>query len=320
VSSEAAFIAALRAIATSSAARGLADDAAVLEIGSSRLVLTMDALVEGVHFLPDDPPETVAWKLVATNVSDLAAKGALPKGCLLAYPLADEDAWDAAFLKGLKAACETFAIPLLGGDTVRQPEGSARSFALVALGEPAPDVAIPDRSGARADDGLWLSGPVGNAGLGLEVLRGRLRPDNESQQALIAAYRTPRPDPLLGVALAPYVSAMMDVSDGVLIDAHRLAEASDVAAHITLDTLPLSPALMRAVGSGVQERIAAASAGDDYCLLMAVPLAEETALLQAAEELGRTLHPIGRIEPGHGLRLSFDGKPVAVPAKLGFEH
>jgi thiamine-monophosphate kinase len=136
MNTEAAFIDALRAIATSSAARGLSDDAAVLEIGGSRLVLTMDAIVEGVHFLSDDPPETIAWKLVAVNVSDLAAKGAAPRGCLLSYALAQDDAWDSAFLRGLSEASEVFGIPLLGGDTVRQPAGSPRSFSLVALGEP----------------------------------------------------------------------------------------------------------------------------------------------------------------------------------------
>lgn len=320
VSTEAAFIAALRAIATSPASRGLVDDAAVLEIGNSRLVLTMDALVEGVHFLFDDPAETVAWKLVATNVSDLSAKGAVPKGCLLAYPLADEDEWDAAFLRGLEKACGAFAIPLLGGDTVRQPAGSARSFALVALGEPVPGILVPARSGARAGDGLWLTGPIGDAGLGLEVLRDRREADAQSRAALVAAYRTPRPDPLLGVALAPYVSAMMDVSDGVLIDAHRLAEASGASATIALERLPLSPAFARTAGDGLQERLFAASAGDDYCLLMAVPAAQEAALLQAAAGLDRPLHRIGSVEHGQGLHLKFQGKPVEAPRKLGFEH
>ena len=127
--SEADFIARLRAIATDPAARGLADDAAEWE----GLVLTHDMIVEGIHFLPDDTPQDVAWKLVAVNLSDLAAKGAAPVGILVGYSLGD-DAWDAAFVEGLDVALRRFGIILLGGDTVRVPAGAPRSFGLTAVG------------------------------------------------------------------------------------------------------------------------------------------------------------------------------------------
>lgn len=320
MSSEAAFITALRAIATSPAARGLADDVALIDLGGSRLVLTMDAIIESVHFLPQDPPETVAWKLVATNVSDLSAKGAVPRGCLLTYPLAADEQWDAAFLSGLDEACRTFAIPLLGGDTVSQPADSARSFALVALGEPMAGVAVPSRGGAQAGDMLWVSAPIGDAGLGLAVLRGEYQPDRESREALVAAYRCPLPDVALGIALAPHVHAMMDVSDGLLIDAQRLAAASRLGAVLELDRVPLSRAYVATMGDGIEERLFAASAGDDYCLLFAAPVEAETHLRKAARSCQALLHPVGRIMGGRGLAVLFDGEPVALPSRLGFEH
>jgi len=320
VSTEANFITALRAIATSPAARGLADDAAVLDIGSSRLVLTMDAIVEGVHFLGDDPPETVAWKLVATNVSDLTAKGARPRGCLLTYPLTGDDAWDAAFLCGLDEACSHFAIPLLGGDTVHQPSGSPRNLSLTALGEPHQDVAVPSRNGAGPGDRLWVSAAIGDAGLGLALLKGELRTDHVSHDALVAAYRRPQPDPELGLALAPYVSAMMDVSDGLMIDTQRLATASEVAAVIELDQVPLSRAFLMTAGGDLGARLFAAAAGDDYCLLLAAPASSQSAILAAAAMCKASLYPIGRIMEGQGLSLLYDGEAITLPARLGFEH
>jgi len=318
MTSEAAFIAALRAIATAPGARGLHDDAAVLAIGGAQLVLTMDAIVEGVHFLPGDPPESVAWKLVASNVSDLAAKGAVPRGCLLAYPLADED-WNAAFLTGLAAACDAFAIPLLGGDTVRPPEGSARSFALVALGEGVAGVTVPSRSAAQPGDDLWLSASVGDAGLGLALLQGEATADPVNTEALVERYRRPSPNPALGVSLAPLVHAMMDVSDGVLIDAARMAQASGARAVIELDRLPLSHAFVATLGNEVGHRLFAAQAGDDYCLLFAAPRSAAE-LVAIAQNYGATLHRIGRIEPGEGLALTHAGTPVPLPERLGFQH
>lgn len=320
MSREAFLIQALRAIATDPAARGLTDDAAVLDFGSSRLVLTMDAIVEGVHFLSADPPETIAWKLVATNVSDLAAKGAVPRGCLLAYALAPAGEWDAAFLRGLHAACLHFEIALLGGDTVRPPSGALRSFALVALGEPATGIAVPSRSGAANGDDVWISAPIGDSGLGLAILLNERDAGGEDRERLIAAYRTPRPDPKLGAALAPHVNAMMDVSDGLLIDAKRLAEASGRAILLDLSRLPLSPAFVKTAGDSLNERLFAAGAGDDYCLLFTASSKQGALIQDTAAKLGRKLHRVGSVSNGSGLKLLFDDEPVPLPARLGFEH
>ncbi|MBB4859735.1 thiamine-monophosphate kinase [Novosphingobium chloroacetimidivorans] len=280
----------------------------------------MDTVVEGVHFLAEDPADTVAWKLVATNVSDLAAKGAVPRGCLLSYPLAQDSSWNCAFLAGLRSACEHFAIPLLGGDTVREPAPSARSFALVALGEPRSEAPVPSRSGARAGDDLWVSGSIGDAGAGLAILCGQADADPPSRAALVAAYRTPRPSVALGVAIAPLVSAMMDVSDGLLIDAARLARASRVAIEIDLDAVPLSPAFRHAKGEDLAARLFAATAGDDYQLLFAAPRAQEPTLLAHATEHDRPLHRVGRLSAGEGLQLAYNGQRVPLPASLGYEH
>lgn len=298
---EADFIARLRAAATHPGARGLADDAAVL----GDRVLTHDMIVEGVHYLPTDPAADVAWKLLAVNLSDLAAKGAVPEGVLLGYPLR-EPAWDAAFADGLAAALAHFAVPLLGGDTVSAPAGAPRMIGLTALGRSA---CAPDRRGAQAGDGLWLVGDIGAAGAGLAIARGADGPD-----ALLAAYRRPVPLLATGRALAPHAHAMADVSDGLLIDAARIAIASGLGVEIALDAVPRPPALTAFAGEDRGARLAAVTAGDDYALI----LAASDAAADPVAALGATR--IGRFVSGDGLRLTDRGVPVALPARLGWEH
>jgi thiamine-monophosphate kinase len=293
----------LRGRATHEAARGLLDDVALLAVGDTRLVLTSDTIVEGVHYLPGDPPQDIGWKLAAVNLSDLAAKGARPSGCLLNYSLSGDGDWDAAFLDGLHAALDRYAMPLIGGDTVKMPAGSARSYSLTAIGEATGDV--PARSGARSGDRLYATGPVGDAGAGLDLLRG----DGRARGPLVDAYRRPRPRLAEGARLAPLASAMMDVSDGLLIDAARMAQASGVA--FLIDHIPLSPALERARGASLATRIAAAQAGDDYELLFALPPGV-TPPVPAI--------PVGEVAAGAGLSLRIDGAPVPLPDRLGWQH
>jgi thiamine-monophosphate kinase len=314
VSRETDFIAALRALATHSGARGLLDDAAVLEVGGARLVLTHDMLVEGVHYLPDDPPGDVAWKLVAVNVSDLAAKGARPVGGLLGYSLAADDAWNAAFASGLATALGTFEMSLLGGDTVSAPAGTPRSLGLTAVGEAPP--LVPSRAGAGERDHLWVSGSIGDAGAGLRVLRGEFPPSD----ALVERYRNPRPRLEAGQRLAALVSAMMDVSDGLLIDATRMAEASGVSIELDLSLVPLSPAFLAALGGSRNARLTAATAGDDYELLFTAPPERAPEILALADQLVLPLTRIGSIAPGSGLTLLHCGSPVPLPPRLGWEH
>jgi thiamine-monophosphate kinase len=297
----------MRALAGDPAARGLDDDAAVLEVGGETLVLTHDMIVEGVHFLPGDPPGDVAWKLVAVNLSDLAAKGARPIGALLGFTLGDA-AWDRAFAAGLGEALKAFGLPLLGGDTVSSP---TRTLGLTVLGRAAGPV--PARSGARAGDHLWVSGTIGDAGAGLRILKGELEPND----ALVKRYRTPRPRLEAGERLAPLVHAMMDVSDGLLIDAARMSAASGCAATIELDAVPLSETWRALLG---ETPLDAATAGDDYELLFAAARDAGPALLALADEIGLPLSRIGRFTAGAGLSLTDRGASVPLPARLGFEH
>jgi thiamine-monophosphate kinase len=301
MSAEAAFIDSLRALATDPAARGLLDDAAVLEVGGETLVLTHDMIVEGVHYLPGDPPADVAWKLIAVNLSDLAAKGARPLGVLLGFTLG-EAAWDKAFAEGLAAVLTAFAIPLLGGDTVSAP---ARVLGLTAIGRAAGPV--PSRSGARPGDLLWVSGTIGDAGAGLAALR------RGEDSPLVERYRNPRPRLEAGERLAPLVGAMMDVSDGLLIDAARMAAASACGIEIELDSIPLSQGYP---GTPIE----AAAAGDDYELLFATPPGSAPAMLALGEEIGLPFSRIGRCVAGAGLVLTDRGAKVPLPARLGFEH
>ncbi len=278
----------------------------MLETGDGAIVLTHDMLVEGVHYLPDDPPADVAWKLVAVNLSDLAAKGARPMGVLLGFTLGDA-AWDRAFADGLGHVLGAFGIPLLGGDTVSAP---ARVLGLTAIGRA--ERIPPNRSGARLGDRLWVSGTIGDAGAGLAALR-----DGSDAAALIERYRNPRPRLEAGERLVPLVSAMMDVSDGLLIDAARMAEASGCRAAIALDAVPLSEAYLARCG---EARLAAATAGDDYELLFAAAPRHGAAILALADELGLPFTPIGDFAEGGGLGLTESGRPVPLPERLGFEH
>jgi thiamine-monophosphate kinase len=305
MSSEADFLRRLKRMATDPAARGLMDDAAVLAARADQLVLTSDTMIEGVHFRPDDPAETVGWKLAAVNLSDLAAKGATPFACLLNYALKGDHGWDMAFIEGLEKALTQYGMPLIGGDTVSLPAGAPRMIGLTALGEVPSGQSVPSRAGARPGDRLYVSGPIGDAGAGLALLN----EGHEAPDALVSAYRLPQPHVALGRSLAPMVRAMMDVSDGLLIDARRMADASGCA--VEIGHVPLSQAFEAERGASVEARLTAATAGDDYVLLVA--LGADVAPPEALIE-------IGRFTDGEGLSILLDGQPVPVPDRLGYEH
>lgn len=289
-SPEAAFIEILRALAHHPAARGLADDAAVLEVGGEALVLTHDMLVEGVHFLPVADWADVAWKLVSTNLSDLAAKGAEPLGVLLGFMLGSGDA---RFAEGLMEVLDHYGVPLLGGDTVAG--GPPRAFGLTAIGR-ATHRPVPSRAGARAGDWLWLTGQLGAAMLGFEAQRDRTGADS-------TAYRRPLARLAEGEALAPLVTAMMDISDGLLLDAWRLAEASQVSLAIDGAAVPIA--------APEQRRFEALRWGDDYELLFTLPSGTEPPIPATR---------IGSAEARGFVPLFLDGEPIANSNGLGYEH
>lgn len=288
---EAAFIAALRALAPDRAARGLDDDVAVIALGGEALILTHDMMVEGVHWLPGQDPADVAWKLVASNLSDLAAKGAEPLGVLLGYGLGGGEA---RFLSGLGEALAAFGVPLLGGDTVRR--AGAATHGLTALGR-ATAQPVPSRSGARVGDTLWVTGMLGGAMLGFEALRdGRDHPER-------ARFTRPLPRLAEGRTLAPLVTAMMDVSDGLLLDASRLARASGVTLAIASAACPLPAAFPEA------RRREALAWGEDYELLFTLPAG-------IAPPCPATC--IGRAQAAGPDPLLLDG--TAPTGSLGYEH
>ena len=299
----------LRRIATTPGARGLLDDVALLE----DFVITHDTIAEGVHFLPSDPPASVGWKLVAVNLSDLAAKGATPAGALLSLTISGESGWEDAFLGGVEAACESYGLPLLGGDTIALPAGSARVLGLTAIGRSGSEV--PDRAGARPGDSLWFVGTIGDAGAGLALLRD----SPKANGPLVDIYRRPIPQLGAGQALAPYVHAMMDVSDGLLLDARRMALASRCSIQIDLDALPLSSAFVAERGQDCAARLFAATSGDDYALIAALPpnVDPETLSLPSKTRISR----IGSFAAGElPLSLTSGGEAIKLPETLGFEH
>lgn len=283
------FLTALRAIATHPAAAGLADDTAQLDVTTGTLILTSDTMVESVHYRPHDPPQSVGWRLAAVNLSDLAAKGATPLACLLNYSLSGDADWDRAFLNGLNEALTTYAMPLIGGDTVAMLAGAPRSLTLTAIGT-AP-AKVPLRTGAQPGDTLWVTGTIGGAAFGAD-----------GQPRDLARYLHPVPRIAEGQALAPLATAMMDISDGLLIDAQRLAAASGVAIHINLDAIPL------ALPGPVLD---AACAGDDYELLFTLPDGVEPPVPATR---------IGTASPGNGLTLTASGAPIPLPTRLGYRH
>ena len=241
---------------------GLLDDGAVLTPPAGReLVLTADAMVEGVHFLPDDPAELVGRKLLRVNLSDLAAMGAAPLAYLMTVsaPVGTAEAWFAGFARGLAADQAEFGIVLLGGDTTGTP--GPLCLSLTCIGHVAPGGAVR-RVGARAGDGLWVTGTIGDGALGLAVLQGRLA---DPSGFLAGRYRLPQPR--VGWLAQGGVRAAMDVSDGLVQDAGHLGRAAGLGVEIEAGLVPLSDAA-RAAGAGWMETVL--TGGDDYELLMAV--------------------------------------------------
>ena len=294
----------MRGMANDPAARGLLDDVAVIELGHEALILTHDMMAEGVHWLSSADPADVAWKLVAANLSDLAAKGARPLGVLLGFMLGEDD-WDWRFASGLQLVLEHYAVPLLGGDTVSN-RGDKRALGMTAIGA-ATHRPVPSRFGAQVGDLLYVTGTLGDALAGFELIEAGF----DQIGPLASAYNRPEPRLEEGQAVAPYVHAMMDISDGLLLDAERMAKASQVGIAIDLARIPLSSAYISYRGETFESRMQAASWGDDYQLLFAA--APDASLPIDATQVG------GVIE-GAGLSL-FDGdKRIPLPPTLGYQH
>jgi thiamine-monophosphate kinase len=290
----------------------LLDDAALLMPPPGRqLVLTADAIVEGVHFLPGDPPDTVGRKLLRVNLSDLAAMAAAPLAYLLTVsaPRSTEDEWFAAFAAGLAQDQALFGVGLLGGDTTSTP--GPLSLTATCIGHVAPGGALR-RAGAAAGDEVWVTGTIGDGALGLRALQGHV-PDPDGW--LAGRYRLPQPR--LGLALHGVASAGMDVSDGLLQDLGHLCRLAGLGARIEAPLVPLSQA---AAAAGPDWLGTCLTGGDDYELLLAVPPGRSSALQAVAAAAGVQVTRIGAFVPGRGVAV-LDAAGGLVPLdRPGWSH
>lgn len=281
-------------LATDPGAFGLRDDAAVLKAAGKDIVVNTDAIVEGVHFLPDDPPDTIARKALRTNLSDLAAKGAEPAGFVLTLALKGQDeAWLAEFARGLGEDIATYDCPLLGGDTVSTP--GPLMISVTAFGR-IPEGKIVRRAGAQVGDRIVVTGTIGDAALGLAVLQQRLTASND--EPLIERYRVPQPRCALARAVRDHATASMDVSDGLAGDLAKLCKVSGVSAVIETAELPLSAPASALLDAGMIEIEALVAGGDDYEILCTMPEARVASFMAQAEEAGVAATVIGEVIAG----------------------
>ena len=304
-------------LASHASALGLMDDVCLLQVPQGcDVVVTTDAIVEGVHFLDGDPPASVAKKALRTNLSDLAAKGAEPAGYLMALSLPDRIgmAWIEQFAHGLSADQQLFAVTLLGGDTTRTP--GPLTVAITALGY-VPCGELIRRAGAVPGDGVYVSGTIGDAGAGLSLLRegARLGPDGDK---LVDRYRIPEPRLSLGKALRGVASAALDVSDGLIADLGHLAETSRVRIVVEASSIPRSAALQALQGDSDAALVRAATAGDDYEI--AFTARSEAMVHEASRQTGIPVTCIGRVEPGQGVVVLGDDGSVLPVERPGYTH
>ncbi len=296
----------------------LGDDAALLDPPPGRtLVMAADAMVAGVHFLPDDPPETVGRKLLRVNLSDLAAMGAAPLGYLMttAFPLGIQESWIAGFVAGLALDQREFGLSVLGGDTVSIP--GPMTLSLTILGHVAPGQALR-RVGARPGDEVWVSGTIGDGALGLRAIRGQVADDAAGH--LAARYRLPRPRLGLGQALVGVARAAMDVSDGLVQDLGHLARAAGCGAEIAAEAVPLSAAARAALAADAGLLPTVLTGGDDYELLFAADSGDAARVTAAGRAAGVPVTRIGRFVAGQGVRVHDESGRDLTPDRAGWSH
>jgi thiamine-monophosphate kinase len=293
----------------------LLDDAGRLSLSPDwDVVVTTDMIAAGVHFLPDDPPETISGKALRVNLSDLAAKGARPLAYTLALGVSPElgDRWFAAFADGLRRDHERFGISLLGGDTISLPEGLAISITAFGL---APKGRMVHRFGGSAGDALYVSGVIGAGTAGLAVLKKTTGPWDdlppERRAELVRRFRLPEPRVPLAAALADFATATIDVSDGLVGDCDKLAVASRCSAEILVETVPFPSGLNVLHDEHLLARLL--TGGDDYEVLAAVPRENETGFRRAAHAANVPVTRIGMLTPGSAeTEVLLNGQPLTL--------
>lgn len=302
---------------------GLTDDAAFLDLDPAmELVVTADALVAGVHFLNEDPPDLVARKALRVNLSDLAAKGARPCAYFMTVclPVGIEESWLAAFCGGLAADQSEFDVALMGGDTTATP--GPLTLSITALGQVPRGTALK-RGAARAGDAVVVSGTLGDGALGLLAVRGSLAGlGTAERQHLADRYRLPRPRVALGPLLAEggLARAAIDVSDGLVADLGHVCAASGLGAEVATARLPLSAAAAAALEADPGLIRSVLGGGDDYEILFTTPPAQLDAIAGLARRLDLPLTVIGRMTAGGGVRVvAADGSDLPLETS-GFRH
>jgi thiamine-monophosphate kinase len=313
-----------RPIATDPGAFDLSDDAAILKAAAGDIVVTTDAIVEGVHFLSDDPPDTIARKALRVNLSDLAAKGATPAGFVLTLALRSaDDAWLTPFARGLGEDASRFGCPLLGGDTVSTP--GPKMISITAFGRIAGGKMV-HRSGAKPGDRVVVTGTIGDAALGLDILRRGaaatvLADDAAAKEMLVGRYRVPQPRNALAEAVRDHASAAMDVSDGLAGDLAKLCAASGVSAVIDARSVPLSAGAAILLARGAIGVEAIVSGGDDYEILCAIPENRFEAFAHAALQAAVAVTCIGTVIAGPSVPrfLDNEGREIALQ-RLSYSH
>lgn len=303
----------------------LIDDAAVLSLPEGEeLVITTDAVAAGVHFFEDDPPEAIAWKALAVNVSDLVAKGATPLAyqMALSFPEAPRHSWMTRFAAGLREAQLAFAITLSGGDTDRRP--GPLSITITAVGRVHAGKTVR-RTGGRPGDLLYVTGTLGDAALGLDVRRASAEVadwhlDEQHFAFLLERYLRPNPPLIAAGLVSGHASASMDLSDGLAKDLGRLTRVSGTGARVELARLPLSPAA-RAVLQRAPDRIESIIAGgDDYVVLAAVPPSRAPEFEASAAARSLPVSEIGVLTSEAGLTFVTPSGEAYTPRHPGWDH
>jgi len=294
---------------------GIGDDAALLRFGAGNdLVAKTDTLVEGVHFPHGSPPASIGHRALAVNLSDIAAMGARPAWALLALTLPRaEEGWLAEFAAGLGALAREHRVALVGGDTTHGP----LTITVQLLGS-VPAGAALRRGGAHAGDVLFVSGNPGDAAAGLALEQGRLTAPDGARDYLRERFLLPTPRVALGERLRTFASACIDVSDGLLGDAGKLAKASALGAELTFEELPVSEALCATLGEE-GARLLALSGGDDYELCFAVPAAQVARLHAELPPERWNYQRIGALSETRGERV-LRGGTVMEFSHSGYQH
>jgi len=310
-----------RPLASDPGAFDLTDDVALVEARpGEELVLKVDTLAEGVHFFPEDLPEGVAAKALRVNLSDLAGKGAEPRGYLLALSLRADwtEAWVAGFVRGLASDQKTYGLSLLGGDTTRAAGGTTVS--VTAVGG-VPKGRLVRRAGARPGDVVFVSGTIGDAALGLRVRRSEFDQRVPGAEHLLRRYVLPEPRVALAPVLRQHASAALDVSDGLLGDFAHICRESGVTGTVEVALVPLSPPAQRLVESQPDALRSVLTGGDDYEILATVPEASAHAFERDAARAGVRVSRIGRVTAGSGPPIAVDksGNPLRFPW-LSYDH